>query len=148
MLWTGCHCWHATARHVLRSYSIILLSKSIDPSGTIIFPMYHQQLGAAGSNRYSWIRWSCPHATCQKVTNNRVAAHYSLTSLRSWQLAFIHIYAPLSSACFFPPVEHRPSGGKEKYSVCRTCGLITGKKTNNNYYYEIVDIFAFIFQCL
>lgn len=101
MLWIGCHYWNVTAPHILWSYSIRPFNKSIDHSETIIFPMDHQQLVAAGSNRYSWIRWSCPHATCQIVTNNHVAAYYSLTSLRGWQLAFIHIYAPLSSACFF-----------------------------------------------
>lgn len=79
VLRTWSHHWHTTAPHVVRSYRSGPFNKSTDRSETIIFPMDHQQLGAAGSNRYSWIRWSCPHATCQTVTNNRIAAHYSLT---------------------------------------------------------------------
>lgn len=78
-LWTWSHHWHTTVPHVVRSYRSGPFNKSIDRSETIIFPMDHQQLGAAGSNRYSWIRWSCPHAMCQRVTNNHIAAHYSLT---------------------------------------------------------------------
>lgn len=92
--------------------------RSICHSETIIFSMDHQQSRPAWSNRYTWIRWSCPHARCQRVTNNRVAAHYSLTSFRGWQLAFIHIYVPLSCACFFKhhhtPKVGWPSGMQKK----------------------------------
>lgn len=126
-----------TAPHVLWSHSSTAFNKSIQHLEAIIFPMDHQQLGAAGSNRYSWIRWSCPHATCQKVTNNHIAAHYSLTSLRDWQLAFIHIYAPLFSACFF---KHQWSADhletKKKSTVCVCYKLVWFDKWKSNDYYE------------
>lgn len=144
MLSTGCHYWHTTAQHVLCRYGIRLFSESIDHSETIIFSMYHRQSGAAGSNRYSWIRWSCPHATCQRVTNNRVAAHYSLTSLRGWQLAFIHIYAPLSSACFFSAGGAPGHLETKKNPLCVCARLVWSDKGGTNL--RIDHIFAFIFE--